>query len=81
MCELLQTRPGARKHVSCCCYCGCHYCRHCDFLAKSAEIKGTANKGREMLRNAILIVQSQMFLIEKMFMCLGECNLKGGETL
>ena len=35
MCELLQTRPGARKHVSCCCYCGCHYCRHCDFLAKS----------------------------------------------
>ena len=53
----------------------------CDFLAKSAEIKGTANKGREMLRNAILIVQSQMFLIEKMFMCLGECNLKDGETL
>ena len=34
-----------------------------------------------MLRNAILIVQSQMFLIEKMFMCLGECNLKDGETL
>lgn len=34
-----------------------------------------------MLRNAILIVQSQMFLIEKMFMCLRECNLKDGETL
>lgn len=39
--------------------------KECDFLAKGSEIESRANVGREVLRNAILIVQAQMLLMEK----------------
>lgn len=39
--------------------------KECDFLAKGSEIESRANMGREVLRNAILIVQAQMLLMEK----------------
>lgn len=41
--------------------------KECDFLAKGSEIESRANMGREVLRNAILIVQAQMLLMEKKF--------------